>query len=178
MAQVVKTLRFKLVTTDMQVVTAKLGGRVHGLAMESNRLHLGLWKHLRHSTSTSRENSLAAAGQIAQVDKIRQKSGYLDFYKESLPQLSGLALSSGADAFKVATLSYNSTLCAQSDFVKGINWLLKALSDDRIARSIGKPALYEVRGDFELVKITDDEIIYKPDPKVQQPKTTDEPEGE
>jgi len=167
MAQVVKTLRFKLVTTTMDVVTAKLGSKTYGFTLDSNRLPKGLWAHLRHCTSSSRETSLVAAGQVSQVEKIKQKSGYLDFYKESLPQLSGLAIGAGADSFKVATLSHSPLLCTQSDFVKGINWLIKALEDDRISKAMGKPSLYEIRGDFELVKITADEITYKPEPKTQ-----------
>jgi hypothetical protein len=168
MAQIVKTLRFKLVTTDLSVVTAKLGGKVYGLAMDSNRLHPGLWKHLRHPSSTSREASLMASGQTREVEKIKQKSGYLDFYMESLPQLSGMAIGSGADSFKVATISYDRNRCTASDFIRGINWLLKALADERISRSMGHPKLYEIRGDFELVKISDDEIAYKPDSKIDE----------
>lgn len=162
MAQVVKTLRFKLVTTDQSIVTAKVGGKVYGLALDSNRLPTGLWKHLRHPSSTSREASLMASGQTREVEKIKQKSGYLDFYKETLPQLSGMSIGTESDYFKVATLSHDPLRCTATDFTKGINWLLKALEDDRISRSIGHPTLYEIRGDFELVKIKD-EITYRPD---------------
>ncbi len=156
--QKIQSLHFKLITNDMSIGTVALSNNAFGRVDSASRIPKGLSLHLGRPVANTKAAYLESLGKVKEAETIRLNRAYITFVPEIVEQLANLTNVEGAK-FKVANIYYNPSICTIPEFIKGINWLVQALRDERILRSFGRAGLFEVRKGFELVRITDDVVL-------------------
>ncbi len=152
--QKIKSLHFKLITNDMSIGTVGLSNNSYSRVDAASRIPKGLSMHLGHPVVNTKSSYLESLGKVKEAESIRLNKAYITFIPEIVEQLANLTGVQGAK-FKVANIYYNPSVCSIPEFIKGINWLVQALRDERIARNMGRAGLFEVRKGFELIRIID-----------------------